>query len=146
MLTDSMAAIEAWPWIAAIRRSAVIYPLVNATHIAGLSLLFGAIAVYDLRVLRHGSDQGFSQEISVARFGFAIAAATGLVLFGIRATHYAENVAMQAKLVLITLALLNAVLFDRVSRATVRAARAGAAASFSLWLAVIFTGRFIGFA
>jgi hypothetical protein len=146
VLTDAFACVEAWQFVVSIRTSPIFYPLLSATHIVGLSLLFGAIAVYDLRVLRHGAAIRDRGELSVARIGFLVAVATGVLLFSVRATHYAENPAMQAKLALIVLALLNIAVFHRFMGGSAAFARIGAAISLGLWLAVILAGRFIGFA
>lgn len=133
------------PLIAALRISPILYPLLSATHIVGLALLFGAIAVFDIGVLRSGAIERDRVELRVARVGFAVAVVTGLLLFAVRATHYAENQAMQAKLALIALALLNIALLHRSAHGPAAIARIGAAGSLGLWLAVIFAGRLIGF-
>ena len=46
-----LEALSAWPVAAALRGSAVAYPLVNAAHIASVGLLLGAVVTLDLRLL-----------------------------------------------------------------------------------------------
>jgi hypothetical protein len=142
---DLLAAIEAWPWLRAIRTSTVLYPLLNGTHILGLSLLIGAITTFDMQVLRDGRVPAGSLALRVAKAGFAIAVGTGIVLFAVRATHYAQNSAMQIKAALLVLALINIVTFARLASKKQGTARALAATSLVLWTAVLFAGRWIGF-
>src|SRR3546814_3819020 len=51
MLADALAALQNLEPVAALRASRWVYPLVNTAHIAGIALLFGAIAPLDLRLL-----------------------------------------------------------------------------------------------
>jgi hypothetical protein len=145
VLTEIFAAVEAWPWLRAIRTSTVLYPLLNGTHILGVSLLIGAIAVVDLQVMRDGRTPAASLALRVAKAGFALAILTGAVLFAVRSTHYAANPAMQLKAVLLVLALVNIAIFVRVAGKGPGTARALAATSLVLWTAVMFAGRWIGF-
>src|SRR3546814_13778308 len=50
MLADALAALQNLEPVAALRASRWVYPLVNTAHIAGIALLFGAIAPLDLRL------------------------------------------------------------------------------------------------
>ena len=128
------------------------YPIVNAAHIAGIGLLFGAIAVADVAILRRGrfvsAEDG--PPIRIALAGFTLAAVTGVVLFAVRASAYAQNPFMGTKLALIALAGLNVFtlrLLARRSRSNGRSVqqRAAAAASLAIWTAAIGSGRMIGF-
>ena len=51
MLADVLSALQDAALVGALRRSRWVYPLVNAGHIVGLALLFGAIVPLDLRLL-----------------------------------------------------------------------------------------------
>lgn len=136
----------------AIRISPVLYPLLNGAHIIGFALLFGAVAAFDLRVV--GVFKGLPWQVlegpllKVARTGFALAVATGSVLFAVRATHYAANPAFLLKLGLLVLALGNAVAFRRTARLRPdgsRSLRLLAGMSLLLWVMVLLAGRWIGF-
>jgi hypothetical protein len=152
-----LEAISAWPLAAALRESAIAYPLVNAAHIAAFGLLLGAIATLDLRLL--GAFQGQAlRDLGpplwrVAAWGLALAALTGLLLFSTRAPAYAENPAFLAKLGLIGLGLAN-VLALRLNPHWARALEGGAvhpsvrlsaALSLLAWLGAVLAGRWIGF-
>ena len=49
MLADVLSALQDVALIEALRRTRWVYPFVNAGHIVGLALLFGAIVPLDLR-------------------------------------------------------------------------------------------------
>jgi hypothetical protein len=86
---------------------------------------------------------------------FAIAAITGSLMFSSDAVHYAHNFFFRGKLVLLALAGLNMAVFHLfgigdierwgASGPTPVAARAAAAVSLLVWIAVIAFGREIGF-
>ncbi len=152
MPADALAALENLSFIAALRDSWLAYPLVNALHIIGVALLFGAIVPLDLRLAGWRRDAAAIDGLSrlllpVAMFGFALAACAGLLLFATDARAYAASPLFQAKIVLIVLALGNAFALRRIdwrNAGSKRVALAGAA-SVLLWLAAIVLGRLIGY-
>lgn len=154
------------PWIAWLdgtalaqwlRASLWAYPLVNTAHLLGISLLLGAIAAFDLRLL------GWRRCVAVtdlarvllpmARAGFALAVIMGALLFVARAADYVHHPVFQLKLALLALALLNVAWLHRSAwwrehLATGRRdARVTVAAVVSLcaWLGVLLAGRMIGY-
>src|SRR3546814_3617112 len=68
MLADALAALQNLEPVAALRASRWVYPLVNTAHIAGIALLFGAIAPLDLRSEEHTSELQSLMRISYAVF------------------------------------------------------------------------------
>ena len=154
MLADGLGALENLPAIVALRESTLAYPLVNALHIVGVALLFGAIVPLDLRLTGWRREAGQVDGLArlllpVAVFGFLLAACAGLLLFATDARAYAASPLFQAKLVLITLALVNALALRAIDwrlpgPSDWRIAVAGAA-SIVLWLAVIILGRLVGY-
>ncbi|HPE02690.1 MAG TPA: hypothetical protein P5024_10715 [Burkholderiaceae bacterium] len=146
-----LAALQAWPPLAALRASAWGYPVLEIVHIAGFALLVGSLAVLDARVW--GAARGLPLvtlgrlAVRMALLGLAVAATAGLVLFATGAAEFAANPAFRLKLVLIAMALANAVLFH-VRGSLQRAdgvARAQALASALLWIGVIAAGRLIAY-
>jgi hypothetical protein len=136
--------------VRALRVSSYAYPLVNAAHIIGLALLFGAIAVADVGILREGrydaADHGPAIRIAIA--GFALAATTGLILFAVRASAYAQNPFMWGKLALIAVAGANAFGLRQLARRQQRISlleRTAAVSSLAIWIGAIVSGRMIGF-
>ena len=154
------ALIEAlghWPGALWLQRSGTAYLVVNAAHILGIGLLVGAILPLDLRLigLLRGAPLAVLAPflIRTAAFGLALALLTGAWLFTVKPSEYAGNPAFLIKLALLALALGNIALQHR-GRALAEAlatkrvpwsARASALASFTLWLAVLLAGRWIGF-
>ena len=87
------------------------YALVNLSHILGVSSLFGAVLILDLRLLgawRRVPLAAISQTaVPVARAGFLIAAVTGLGLLATKATEYIGNPFLMVKFPAIVIALVN---------------------------------------
>jgi len=152
-LDGALEALEQAAPVAALRDSYLAYPLVNALHIIGIALLFGAIVALDLRLIgwRRGADpidRLAAQLLPVAIGGLALAIPTGLLLFATDARAYAASPLFQAKVLLIGLAIANALWLRRSDwrrpGAGRRVALAGAA-SIGLWLGAIVLGRLIGY-
>jgi hypothetical protein len=142
-----------------VRESSWGYPAVEVVHILGLALLVGSAAMWDLRLL------GLARRIPVsdlagyllpgARVGFLVAALSGVLLFAANAAAVAANPAFQLKLVVITLALINAGVFHaRTLRSVTQwdtgtppspAARIAATFSLVLWTLTVVTGRLIAY-
>lgn len=133
--------------------SAHAYPWANVVHVIGVVLLVGGIGVVDLRIL--GAWQrlplaALSAALTpVAVAGLVLQAASGLILFAADGPTLAASVTFQIKLVLVTLALLNAALFRlRLQTAGDSASlpeRLSAGTSLALWLAVAVLGRLIAY-
>ncbi len=139
------------------RGSAWVYPLVNSVHLLGLVMLVGGIGVVDLRLAglwRAIPAAPLSRALTpVALGGLALLVVSGTVLFAADGTALARSDTFHRKLVLIALALANALLFRLVWQRRVEAGeevppligRASALASLSLWLAVGTLGRLIAY-
>ena len=148
-----LGAIEtAWP-IVALKDSYLAYPLVNTAHIIGIALLFGAIVPLDLRLIGWRSRSEPVDRLSrillpVAIAGLLVAVPAGLLLFATDARAYAAAPLFQAKMILIALAIANALALRRFdwsrSEPNRRVAFAGAA-SILLWLGAITCGRLLGY-
>ena len=160
MLVEALGAVQDAAPVAALRRSIWVYPLVNAGHIVGLALLFGAIVPLDLRLA--GLWRGIPLRtmagtlLPVAVTGLTLAVLTGSLLFSVRAVEYAGITMFRIKLLLILGAVANALLLHRslAWAAAHRGAdtlapsprlRIAGALSIALWLAVIVAGRLIGY-
>lgn len=154
-----LQAVGEWPVAAALRGSAIAYPLVNAAHILSVGLLVGAIVTLDLRLLgafrAHPVAQLGPPLWRVAAAGLALAAVTGLLLFTTRPATYAQNPAFLAKLGLVGLGVLNAAAlrWNRHWRAAAvegvgrvhASVRVAALASLLVWVGAVVAGRWIGF-
>jgi len=153
-IEPALAALEQVPAIEALRNSTYVYPLVNALHVIGVALLFGGIVPLDLRLAgwrrAAGPVDGLAAVLlPVAIFGLVLAIVTGLLLFATDARAYADSWLFRAKLVLIAVALLNALALRRIdwrrAGATPRRVALAGIASLLLWLGAIILGRLIGY-
>jgi hypothetical protein len=152
-LDGLLAALEQSAPIAALRESQFIYPSVNAAHIVGVALLFGAIVALDLRMIGWRRSAGTVDDFAtlllpVAVGGLLLAIPAGLLLFATDARAYAASPLFQAKMVLVALAIGNALWLRRAGRhgkpPRRRVALAGGT-SIALWLGAIVLGRMIGY-
>ena len=150
-LATLAGAVEATP-LPALVNQGFAYPLLNLLHLLGLLLLLGAIGLVDLRLV--GFFPRLPREALVRALtpaglaGLVLLAVTGPLLFAADARALAGNPALVAKLALILLALLNALLFRRLwrpGRPPSVPLRALAALSLILWLAVAALGRWIAY-
>ena len=159
MLFEWLTALQEVPFVAALRNGRWSYAAVNATHIVGIALLFGAIVPLDLRLM------GFWRSVPIrtlarilvpiAVAGLVIAMTAGALLFSIRAVQYAETTLFQIKLVLILCGIANALLLRLANQWEASQAAAGitpplrlrtaGALSITLWLSVIVCGRMLAF-
>jgi hypothetical protein len=157
------AGIEASALGRAMREWLWLYPSVEIVHIAGIALLFGSIAVLDLRLL------GLSRRISVrwlarhvlpvSAASFALIVPSGLAMFTAHASEFVQSGVFVLKMCLIMAAGLNAALFHALVYRTADvwdteemrnlppppSARVSAALSLALWLGVIACGRLLAY-
>lgn len=117
----------------------------------------GSIAVFDARLLGVWPRSSISTLAQVllpsARLGFFVAVTTGVVLFVARAEDYANSLILKIKLGLLLCAVINVWIAhhsqgswhaDDIYRIS-SAVKISAAISLCLWIAVLFSGRLIGY-
>jgi hypothetical protein len=149
-------ALEQTPLAQLLRESLFLYPLANVLHVVAVATLLGSIAVFDLRLLGLGRAipiAGLARlALPVAGAALCLAVPTGAAMFITEAPAYVRNPVFVTKLALIVLAGLNIALFHGFLRPgetptddATPAMRASAAASLSLWLAVLIAGRLIAY-
>lgn len=154
-----MGAIETSALGMAMRESLWLDPAARVVHLLGLALLFGSIAVLDLRLL------GLSRAIPVRRLAahvlpwtagaFLLIVPSGLAMFVAHAGDYIANPVFVLKMGLILAAGTNAAVFHAVAfrgaadwdigREPPAAARIAALLSLALWMAVIACGRLLAY-
>jgi hypothetical protein len=152
--------LEATGPATAIRENALLFPTIESIHVVAITLVFGTIATIDLRLLCFASIETRVSRLTASLLpwtwgAFALAAITGSLLFISNANAYAHNFFFQAKLLLMTGAALNMVMFHFVSskdiaswdsaRKTPWRARMAGALSLLIWISVVACGRWIGF-
>ena len=144
--------------VGALMRTAWGWPIAESVHFIGLTLLIGAIGVFDLRLLGVGKRipiRALHRLVPWGLAGFAVTLVSGLTFLMTEPDQYIYNPAFQFKVLFIVAAGLNALGFYMTSyrRATApdasldapRAAKIVAAISLSLWMSVIVAGRLLTF-
>ena len=143
-----------------IRENDLLFPLVESVHVLSICLVVGSILVVDLRLLGLASINRPVSRLTNAILpltwsAFAIAVASGGLLFISNATKYLENGYFVAKILLICAAGLNMAIFHAISARDLPkwenekklplSARLAGGLSILLWVSVVTCGRWIGF-
>ncbi len=159
-LTELFHAIEALPYATAMRESTVLFPTVETVHVFALSLVVGSIGMLDLRLLGVRSTDRSIAELATEVLpwtwaSFALAVATGFLMFSAKAVTYSGNGPFRLKMCLLILAGVNMAAFHLTSYRSVRTwgvlakppahARLAGGLSLFIWIFVIVAGRWIGF-
>jgi hypothetical protein len=159
-ISTFLASLESSGVATRIRDSLYIFPLIEATHVIGLSMVFGTIAIIDLRLLgvastRRSFRRMASDTLKWTWAAFIVTAATGSLMFITNAGVYYHNFFFRTKMVMLALAGINMILFELSAGRTIHrwdkaasappAGRATAALSLVIWISIIFLGRWIGF-
>ncbi len=127
------------------------YPALEVVHIVGIGLLLGNLVLLELRVWGLGAAlpvQPLARlALGLAVLGFALAGASGLLMFAAQAGELLANRAFVIKMGLLMLAGTNAAWFHgRGSLVRMdRTARLLTLVSTVIWLAVIVCGRSIAY-
>ncbi|WP_036213381.1 hypothetical protein [Massilia alkalitolerans] len=157
MLQDAASFAASLPLAQALREGAWLYPAVETLHIIGFTVLVGAAAMFDLRVL------GFGRQLPVRALArhllpwsagsMLLVVPTGLLLFVADPLALLANRVFLLKLGLMVLAGLNALAFHAgpyrraeawPDRAPPRA-MLHALLSLALWFGVIACGRLLAY-
>ncbi len=159
-IASFLSSLESSGIAAGIRNSLYLFPLLESTHVFGLALVFGTIAVIDLRLLGLASTRRsfrrMSSDILKWTWGaFAITAVTGSLMFITNAGVYYHNFFFRTKMVMLALAGINMLFFELTAGRTIHrwdrdpsaplTGKAVAVLSLAIWITVIFLGRWIGF-
>ena len=144
----------------ALRESGLVYPIVLASHLAGMGIFGGLILMTDLRLLgvvMRGTpiSDVVSQFRAWKRVGLVMVAGCGIMLACAKAELYYINPFFWTKMTLLTLVGVHAAVFHRsvynntaeLDRATAIPAHAKWAAGLSLflWVGLISAGRLIAY-
>jgi hypothetical protein len=152
--------LEKTPAAAVMRDSLWTFDITETIHTLGIILVAGTIMLVDLRLLGLGlRSEPFSHVVSRVvpwtLYGFGLMFLTGGWLFSAEASKLYHSPAFRIKMVLLSLAGLNALIFhltiyrrsaagDGMPVAPMRARLAGLA-SLVLWIGIIAAGRSIAY-
>lgn len=140
-----------------LRQSLWLYPVVNALHILGFALLLGTAITLDLRLLGMWSKTPLEGLVLILRpvmmAGLVLAVFFGVLLFINSAADYLNSSLFMTKMLLISVALINAFVLSQASywRKALKEdilslrIKLQALLSIILWIMVMFLGRFIGY-
>ena len=161
--SGALGALEASGLGQAMRQWLWLYPSVEIVHIVGIGLLFGSIAVLDLRLL------GVSRSLSARTLAkhvlpwtaasFLLIVPSGFLMFSAHASEFIESPVFVVKMCLILAAGANAALFHTITFRTADvwdseemrrlppppSARFAGALSLLLWISVIACGRLLAY-
>jgi hypothetical protein len=152
--------IQSIGFLTDLRESALVYPVVMATHLACIALFGGMILLTDLRLLGVALT---STPVSAVvnglrwwkRLGFVIIATCGVLLATSEAEKYAPNPYFWTKMTLLVLVFVHALIFkskvydhpEQFDNLKVMPSQAKAAAVISLilWVSIPTMGRLIAY-
>jgi hypothetical protein len=137
-----------------------LFPIIETLHILCLTIVFGSIAMIDMRLLGLVNRQVpftnlYRELVPWTWWAFAGAAVSGSILATGKIQDYVHSPQFMAKFMLIALAGVNMVVFhagtyrdvaywDKAG-STPAGARLAGTLSLTFWIAVIFCGRWVGF-
>jgi len=159
-LTEILHGVETTPIAVFVSQSTYGFAAIDMFHIAAVSVVFGMIAILDLR-LTGAAFADFSvtdlsrQVLPWTWAAFAVAAITGGLMFTGQAAKYSVNFAFIVKIALMALAGLNVLVFHFITYRGVAvwdqgvpvpwAAKLSGALSLMIWIAVAAYGRFTAY-
>ena len=160
-MADLLAWLEGSALGHAMRNAGVwTYGIVNLTHILGVSSLFGAVLVLDLRLLGLWRSVPLASiarpTVPIATTGFIVAATSGLCLISTNGSEYIGNPFLLIKFPAIFIGLLNVAVLSRLPAWKERDARVLSSSEHRLlsvfggisllsWLTAVGAGRLVGY-
>jgi hypothetical protein len=147
-------------WSVDLHESQYAYSIIESIHVWAMSVFFGSVVMFDLRLLGCALRKVPASEVvgrllpwTIAAFVILLISGT-LLFFAIPLRSY-QNIFFRGKMLLLLLAGLNVWIFhSRVYPSVVawdvdgvppRAARVAGAFSLVLWVSIIFSGRMIAY-
>ena len=158
--TEVLHWVEKTPLAIFVSQSTYGFSAIDMFHIAAISVVFGMIAILDLRLMGLAftdfSVTDLSRQVLPWTWAaFAIAAITGALMFTGQAVKYAANFAFLVKIALMALAGFNVLVFHFITYRGVAkwdqgvavpwAAKLAGALSLVVWIAVAAYGRFTAY-
>jgi uncharacterized membrane protein len=156
-----VSAFEIWlrnTSLADLMHTAWAWPIVESLHFFGLCLLMGTVGLFDLRLL------GFAKQIPLPALhrlipwgilGYGINVCTGVSFFVAEPDQYLYNPSFQIKILFMSLAGVNVLLFYALMFRHVKTLDAGedapmparimGGASLVFWIGVMTCGRLLTF-
>jgi hypothetical protein len=161
-----MSVLELCQWLqdgtisTALRESTTLWPVLEGSHLLGMSLMMAPVMMYDFRLIgiRWKNDPVSRVKWSflpITFFGFTLMVTTGVLLLWSEPVKCYNSVYFRIKVVALILAGLNAMVFhSTIDRTTAQwdtaspppfRARVAGVLSLTLWATVIFAGRYTAY-
>ena len=159
-MNDILILIYSNPLAETIREHESLFPWIEALHVLAVTLVIGSIALVDLRLIGVRALNRTISDISkellpITWMAFLVAALTGAILFTSNALSYSQNFYFISKMILLGLAGINMMCFQFIIGKNLDrwnhykqlpiSARIAGGISLTLWISIIFCGRWIGF-
>ncbi|HEX4137244.1 MAG TPA: DUF6644 family protein [Bryobacteraceae bacterium] len=159
MLLSLALWIQATDFFTYLRGSGYVYPTILSLHMIAIAFFGGMILMTDLRILgiafRGRPVADLMDQLRIPkRYGFALAATCGILLFCCKAEEYYYNAFFRAKITLFILVAVHAVTFHgsvynkapEFDRGGIPGrAKLAAGLSLLLWTGIACMGRGIGY-
>ena len=158
-LFKTLASVDHTKLAEWVQADPLAFPGLEAVHVISVMLVFGSIAMLDLRLLgvssRNQAVVKISDEVLPWTWvSFLIAVISGCLLFTGQATAYLGNREFKIKMILMAIAGVNLAIFHVFTWSKVQSwnngaptpvsAKAAALLSLTLWTGVVIAGRWIG--
>ena len=159
-LLDFALWIQSTTFFTELRLSSNVYPLILSLHLTGMGLFGGMILLTDLRILNLTLRKYSVADVAgglrrLKQVGFVLVATCGVLMLGSKAEEYYFNVFFRAKLTLLILAGVHALVFRssvysklnemKTDADVPQRAKVAAGLSLVLWLSIMIMGRGIGY-
>ena len=159
-IQSTMHAIQSIDFMISIRESALVYPIILATHLSIIAAFGGLILLTDLRLMGVAlKDYTVTQVVTGLRpwkhAGLTIMLAAGLLLGGSEADKYYPNPYFWTKMTLLIAAVVHAIVFrgsvyrntEALDRAPTlpTAAKVAGFTSILIWAGIACMGRLIAY-
>jgi hypothetical protein len=160
MLYEFSLWLAATNWSIGLHESFYMFNWMESTHVLFLMISLGMLVMLEVRMMGWAfanvpASKFASRMTWPMAIGFSIMVITGVILFTGIPIRYTHSVWFRFKLVLLFAAAINAFLFHRALNKSVttwntdkvppKRIRVGAGASLTLWIMIVFCGRFIAY-
>ncbi|MEP7355290.1 MAG: DUF6644 family protein [Acidobacteriota bacterium] len=160
MLLSFALWLQATYFFTELRLSTTVYPAILSLHLIGMGLFGSMIVVTDLRILGLALKKYPVADIALQlrglkRVGFVLVITCGLLMLGSKAEEYYLNIFFRAKVSLLLLVGVHALVFHssvynrlgetKLGEQVPARAKLAAVLSLILWLSIMICGRGIGY-
>jgi hypothetical protein len=152
--------LQEWPSSVAIREAQYGYTALLTSHVLSMCLFFGLVLMMDLRLMGVGNMRTPFSQLQRRLFpwqmaGMLVSAVSGAILIYGQPSRFYANIFFWVKMMMMVVAMVNALAFHRSAYHTVSlwdaggippiSAKLSGVLSIALWAGVVVTGRMIAY-